>query len=192
MTETIRSFIAIELPGSLHKELSEAETILRKSNADVKWVNPENIHITLKFLGNVTPEKIKEIEKLLDEFTKGLAPFSIEAKGLGAFPKLAYPRVIWAGIEDQTGKLKEIAENFDGAISKLGFEKENREFSAHLTLGRVRSPKNKEKLKEIIEKTPFLSVVDIKVDKIVLFKSTLTQSGSIYTKLYEALFKERN
>lgn len=188
MSEMIRSFIAIELPESLHKELADLQKILKKSNADVKWVNPENIHITLKFLGNCAPEQIKDIQKLLDDFTKGLIPFPIKVKAIGAFPKLDFPRVIWVGIDEPTGKLKEIAQNLDNAVSKLGFEKENREFTAHLTLGRVRSPKNKDKLKELIVKTPFASSIDIKADKIVLFKSTLTPAGSTYTKLYEAKF----
>ena len=191
MGETLRTFIAVELPDSLHKELAQLETILRRSGADVKWVNPENIHITLKFLGYVTPENIKKIEKLLDGLARPFAPFSITAEGIGAFPKLLYPRVIWVGIKDTSGKIKEIAEKLDDALLKLGFEKESREFTAHLTLGRVRSLKNKEKLKELIEKNPFSCDIDIQVGKVVLFKSTLTQSGSIYTKLHEAIFKER-
>lgn len=185
MSQTFRTFIAVELPSSLQSKLGQLQEDLRKSNADVSWVKPENIHITLKFLGNITAEKIEELKKALDKIAGSSSSFSLKAKGIGVFPKPSFPRVVWVGIENQE-KLKELALMVEDELSKIGFQKEQREFTAHLTIGRVRSPKNKETLRQLIEKTAFAPEDIIEAKRIILFQSTLTPKGSVYTPLFEA------
>jgi 2'-5' RNA ligase len=181
----MRIFIAIDFSEEIKESLAQAEAHLKYSGADVKWVEKDNIHLTLKFLGEVDEKKVEEIKAILDNIASGTRPFETTIKDLGAFPKIEYPRVVWGGIDKGAGELKIIAEKVDEALSKLGFEKETRSFAAHLTIGRVRSPKNKEKLKEKMLSYK-LSAVSCKINEIVLFKSTLTPKGSIYTKLHEA------
>ena len=149
MSQTLRTFIAVELPSSLQSKLGQLQENLRKSNADVSWVKTENIHITLKFLGNVTTEKIEEIKKALGKIASSVSSFSLKSKDIGVFPKPSFPRVVWVGIENQE-RLKELALMVEDELSKIGFPKEQREFTAHLTIGRVRSPKNKERLRQFL------------------------------------------
>lgn len=189
MSEIIRSFIAIELNEGIHSELASLQSILKKSNADVKWVAPESIHLTLKFLGNIDADKIKEIEKILNETAAGSEPFVLTLKGIGAFPKLDYPRVIWVGVDSGAAQSEQLARVIEDKLEKLGIPREDREFHPHLTLGRVKSLKNKDNLKKIIETTKFEQGSAVDVNHLTLFKSELTREGSIYTPLFIARMK---
>ena len=143
-----RGFIAVDInaiPGIIQL-LDE----IKSSNADVKLVESQNIHITLKFLGDVQKDKINKIEEIIKKSTEGIKPFKIKLNGTGVYPNKNYIRVIWIGIKD-TEKLAIIAKNIDQGTSHLGFKKEKRDFSAHLTLGRVKTSKNKEILLKKIE-----------------------------------------
>lgn len=189
MSESLRSFIAIELTKELHDELSALQQELKKSNIDAKWVSPENIHLTLKFLGNVDTDRIEKIKNILDEISKQTKPFYLHLAEIGAFPKLDYPRVLWVGIDEGGNETIEIANKLEDALERIGFQKENRPFSPHLTLARIRSPKNRDKLKALVEQNAFISKNKLYVDKLALFKSTLTPKGSIYSKICEGDFK---
>ena len=182
----MRAFIAIELPQDIRKGLREIQEELKKTDADVKWVKPENVHLTLKFLGNVADEKIKKIKSLLEEISSGYSKFEASVFKIGAFPKLEYPRVIWVGIDKGCNLLEEIAVRIEDECEHIGFAKEKRAFSAHLTLGRVRTGKNKIALKEklLSAAVPQQSFI---VDKIILFQSTLTPKGPIYTPLHSSI-----
>jgi RNA 2',3'-cyclic 3'-phosphodiesterase len=182
----MRTFIAIEFSEEIKDTLSQAEAHLKYSGVDVKWVEKENIHLTIKFLGEVDEKKLEEIKTALDIIGSQTKPFDSTIKDLGVFPKIEYPRVIWAGIDKGALELKALSEKVDTALSKLGFEKEVRPFVAHLTIGRVRSPKNKEKLKEKMAAYKLPEIPPHRIDSILLFQSTLTPKGSIYTKLHEA------
>lgn len=186
MTETVRTFIAIELNEETHSELSSLLSALKESDADVKWVAPEAIHLTLKFLGYVDDTKIKEVQKILSEVAKNSKPFTLSLKEVGAFPKLDYPRVIWVGVEEGKNEAEQIAKELEDRLEKIGIPKEDREFHPHLTLGRVKSQKNKDKLKSIIETTKFEPKSKVNVDHLTLFKSQLTAKGPIYTPLFIA------
>lgn len=186
MPENIRTFIAIELNPQIRSELSGLQTILKKSDADVKWVEPESIHLTLKFLGHIENEKVKEVQNALSEAAKKFNPFTLGLKEIGAFPKLSYPKVIWAGVNEGRVESEQIAKELEDRLEKLGIPKEEREFHPHITLGRVRSPKNKEALKNIIETTKFEPSSKINVVHLTLFKSQLTPQGPIYTPLFIA------
>lgn len=185
----MRTFIAIELSEPIRNALSQIEAHLKYSGADVKWVREENIHLTLKFLGEIPEENIAKIKSILDEIGKSTPPFEISIKDIGAFPKIENLRVIWVGLDKGADESKILAERIDEALSKIGFQKETRAFAAHLTIGRVRSAKNKETLKEKVLSAGN-SILNTQysqlISSIILFQSTLKPDGSVYTKLHEA------
>lgn len=181
----MRIFIAIEIPEGVRNLLGQIQTHLKYAGADVKWVVKENVHLTLKFLGEVSEDKISYIKSILDEIGKSTKSFELNLKDIGAFPKIEYPRVIWVGLGKGAPESKALAERIDEALSKIGFQKETRPFASHLTIGRVRSPKNREVLKEKIESYQLSTISYQLIGSVILFQSTLTPRGSIYTKLHE-------
>ena len=177
-----RGFIAIDIDS--FPKLVEFERDIKNSGANVKLVEPENIHLTLKFLGDTDELLIDRIEEIMKESVKEIEPFTIKFKSAGVFPNERYIKVMWIGIEN--GEIiGKIASKIDKKISDLGFEKEKRKFSVHLTIARVKSAKNKEKLLQIIEKYRDVEFNSIKVESIKLKKSDLTPKGPIYTTLKE-------
>jgi len=185
----MRAFIAIPLDEEAHKELSILQERLRKANADIKWVKPSNIHLTLKFLGEIENRQAEEIIARLQDITKSQRPFYMHISNIGAFPRPSYPRVVWSGIDegkDESANLQKLVEE---TMSKLGFEKEQRPFMGHLTLGRVRSLKNKNEFLELMEKEKDFSIDKrILVDRIILYRSTLLPEGPLYSPIKEFLF----
>jgi len=177
-----RGFIAIDIYA--FSRLVEFEKEIEKTGANVKLVKPENVHITLKFLGDTEEEQIDEIERIIKDAVKEINSFHIQLKGAGVFPNQNYIRVIWIGIEHGE-EIATIAHKIDGQFSRLGFKKEKRGFSPHLTVARVKSAKNKEKLLRIVEKYKDVEFGDIEVDSIKIKKSDLTQKGPVYTTLGE-------
>jgi len=177
-----RGFIAIDI-GACPK-LIEFEKEIKKTGADVKLVEPENVHITLKFLGDTEEMLVTEIEKIMNDAIKEISPFNIQLKGTGVFPNQNYIKVVWVGIKhgDLIGA---IANEIDEKLSKFGFKREERKFSPHLTIARVKTSRNKEKLLQIIEKYSDIEFTDIRVDSVKLKKSDLTPKGPIYTTLKE-------
>lgn len=183
--ETVRSFIALELTPEIHKQLGQIQAELKESGADVKWVNPEGIHLTLKFLGSVSPQLIEEIKVTIDQLAREHKPFELKVSRVGAFPKVEYPRVIWVGIEDGSGQTVKLAENLAERLIHLGFLKEKRAFKPHLTLGRVRSAHKRTQLKELVSSVIFPERT-MQAEVLTLFKSTLTPQGAIYQPLHQA------
>jgi RNA 2',3'-cyclic 3'-phosphodiesterase len=184
----MRTFIAVELSDEIKNTLAQVQSHLKYSGADVKWVDKDNIHLTLKFLGEIDEKKCEKIKTALDEIANSTAPFEISLKEIGAFPKTEFPRVIWVGLDKGAKESTELVKQVDAALSKIGFQEETRPFAAHLTIGRVRSPKNKEALKEKLLSCQPSAVSFQLIKSIALFQSTLTPTGSIYTKLHEAKF----
>ena len=146
----MRCFIAIELPEEVKSALSDIEDELKKTKADVRWVKPDNIHLTLKFLGNIEEKTTEEIIRKMEDICRRYNPIFLEIKGMGAFPSLKSPRVVWIGIYDNNN-LKSLQEEIDRAMESIGFEGEDRAFTAHLTLGRFRSNTDKNKLLEAMK-----------------------------------------
>ncbi|MFQ5952743.1 MAG: RNA 2',3'-cyclic phosphodiesterase [Candidatus Omnitrophota bacterium] len=186
-TNKIRSFIALELSDEARAELSRIEGILEKAGANVKWVKPESIHLTLKFLGYVTEEKVASITKRLERIASECAPFDVTLSNIGVFPGWGYPRVIWIGTEEGSDKVKDLAKLVEEAMAEEGFEKEKRPFKSHLTVGRVRSGKNKDRLKEEAQSIK-VKPASSHIKRIVLFKSDLSPKGAVYTPLFTANF----
>ncbi len=182
----MRTFIAIQIPDIVKSELVQIIDKLKSSQADVKWIKPEGIHLTLKFLGNIDEQKATEVKEVLNKAAKAEIPFEITLEGLGAFPKPASPKVIWTGVKEGAQNTINLVKNLEEQLEKIGFEKERRSFYPHLTLGRLRSPQNKGKLSSLLESTEFKSSSIIKVTRLALIQSTLTPTGAIYNPLYQA------
>jgi len=184
----MRVFIAIELPQAIKDSLNSIQEKLKTSGADVKWVRPQNIHLTLKFLGEISEEQLAKIKTTLDNTAKDKKKFSIRISSLGAFPKINSPRVIWVGIDKGDREIQELAKALEERIEKIGIPKEDRSFSSHITIGRIRSNQARDKLVATLKslenhfkETP----QELVVQRISLFKSTLTPQGPIYEVLKE-------
>lgn len=177
-----RGFIAIEIPAA--PLIIDLEKTISKTGADVKLVEPENIHLTLKFLGDTDESKIDAIEKIIRGSVEGITPFPLTLKGTGVFPNEKYMKVLWVGIVNGD-VLATIAKSIDEQLVPLGFKKEQRGFSAHLTIGRVRTAKNKDQLLDVIHKFEEQEFLTHEVNAVTLKKSDLTPKGPIYTTLRE-------
>jgi len=185
--EQIRSFIAIELPEEAREGLARLRKELeRDEHKFVKWVDPGGIHLTLKFLGNISSKRVTEITEAMEEAAHGISPFHLEISGLGAFPSLRQARVFWVGIGGEMDKLFRLQQNIDSALAALGFAKEERSFVPHLTLARIRqgaSPPERRSFGELVGSAIFEDKYYIKVEAIRLMRSQLTPAGAIYTCL---------
>ena len=181
----IRSFLAIEIPKAVQKKIEEVQKDLKSSRADVRWVNPEKIHLTLKFFGNIDESRIDPIVKSIERPTQTISPFSLKVRGVGAFPHLKNPRVIWMGLVDGKEVLVSFQKQLEKELEKIGFEPEERAFHPHLTLGRMKSSKGREELAGRMERHKEEEFGNFQVERVVLFKSDLKPTGPIYTPLRE-------
>lgn len=181
----IRTFLAIELPKPILKKIEEVQGDLRSAHADVRWVNPEKIHLTLKFFGNIEESRIDLILKSIEEPIRNTLPFSLKVRGVGAFPDLKNPRVVWMGLVDGKGVVGAFQKQIESQSGKIGFQSEDRPFHPHLTLGRMKSSRGKEDLVGRMEKHIEEEFGDFPVEGVVLFKSDLRPAGPIYTPLKE-------
>jgi 2'-5' RNA ligase len=189
----IRAFIAIELPLEIHQRLDQVISQLKQRLGDsaIRWVPAENIHLTLKFLGDVSEANLEMLKKILQTESSGCPNFEISVGGLGAYPNAHNPRVIWVGVEAPSD-LNNLQRAIETATERLGYTKEERPFSPHLTLGRVSrnaTPRDAHLIGEVLEtnKVGFLGAAHI--DTVHLFKSDLKPTGSVYTKMYTASLK---
>jgi 2'-5' RNA ligase len=187
MSETIRCFIAIELSQEIKDALSEIQGNLRKNVSDVKWVRPENIHLTLKFLGHISKDTVEEVKSALTQIAANIKPFRLRLSAPGAFPKPERPRVVWVGIDEGNKESLSLANLIEGKLAHLDIEKEEREFHPHLTLGRIDFLKDKDSLKNAFASLN-VRPAEMTASKITLFQSTLSSQGPIYTILHEVDF----
>lgn len=180
----IRTFIAIELPAVILDKIRMVQTGLKKTiHGMIRWVRPENIHLTLKFLGDVSLSDIESIKRAMALKTIDFPPFNLEVRGLGSFPDVTRPRVIWLGINGDTGALLAMQKEIDEELSCLGFPKDDRPFRPHLTLGRVKVSKGIIGLARAVEDGGTLAAGTFGVEKVIMFKSELLSQGAIYKKL---------
>lgn len=188
----MRTFIAIELSGEIKEYLSRLQEKLKTSQADVKWVAPANIHLTLKFLGEIDDKTKDNVTGIVEDIAKDKSPFYLNIASLGAFPRIESPRVIWVGIDKGDAQVKEIAKALEEKLSKIGIPAEDKLFSSHITIGRTKSSKNRNNLAksmESLKENAAEGITELRVEKITLFKSTLTPKGPIYEVLKEAYLK---
>ncbi|MBU0985114.1 MAG: RNA 2',3'-cyclic phosphodiesterase [candidate division Zixibacteria bacterium] len=179
-----RLFIALPLADEVESRLGHIIADLRPDGSSVKWVASNNIHLTVKFLGDTDDRLIPAIIKHLETIASQFQPMSATIDRLGAFPNLRKPRVIWAGSSAPPEMAGRIAEAVDAAVHGLGFERETRKFKPHLTLGRVKQGRSVGHLPEALENYR-LTPIPFRLDRLVLFKSTLTPQGALYDRLAE-------
>jgi 2'-5' RNA ligase len=183
MSNTIRTFIAITLSPEIQQALSQIQNHLKKLDCDIKWVKPENIHLTLKFLGEVKLKKIDIIRRVLEDLFKNTRPIDIELTQLGAFPNTKHPQILWAGLKNKDQRISRLFFDLEEKLGKIGFKKENKLFSPHITIGRIRSSKNLNSLSKEISNCSLPIRLKQAARNITLYKSTLTSQGPIYEAL---------
>ena len=179
----IRAFLAIELPEALRLGLAQVQEELKRSRADVRWVPVGNIHLTLKFFGNVPDDEIGPLAQAAREAAAETAPLQLQATSAGAFPSPNAPRVVWLGLGGDVLPLTQLFYRLEKAFSALGYPPEGRAFNPHLTLGRVKSPANRDKLARMLEKLPPVDWPPFEVKELILFQSVLSPQGSKYSPL---------
>jgi RNA 2',3'-cyclic 3'-phosphodiesterase len=184
----LRTFIAIDLPRAVQEALNSFERELQGAQAPVAWVKADRIHLTLKFLGDVAPERICEIKKSLEKAVESLTPFRLQPSGCGAFPSLKQMRVIWVGLTGDEAGLKGLHERVEEAMVELGFKKEERPFRAHLTVGRVKGRHHLRSLQDLLMSHQSFEAEAFDVTEVVLYKSELRPEGARYTPLYRKTF----
>lgn len=177
----VRAFLAIDLDDDLKPKINRIIKEFKAINTKIKYVELTNLHLTLKFFGDIDTNGLDLLEDKIAGVVSDFEPFDIQIKGCGAFPNNNHIKVIWIGI-DEDNLIKQLHDRLDGEFSKLGFDKD-RKFSTHLTIGRMKTAKNKNKVKQTIEEFENVEIGQMKVDKISLKKSTLTPSGPIYEDL---------
>ena len=181
----IRAFIACDIPEGLLKKTSDIQDKLKGLDAEVGWTKVSSIHLTIRFLGEIEDGLVDKVDTVIKEASKGQPPFDISITGSGVFPNLKNPRVIWLGIDDGAKGLTNLQRALEDGLKALGFEPEEREFRPHLTLGRVKGAKGKERLSSAVSGLKDIEIGSFTVDRVILYKSELKPTGAVYTKLKE-------
>jgi 2'-5' RNA ligase len=191
--EQVRAFIAIELPDELKLALTRLQDQLKSGGqTSVKWVDPYSIHLTLKFLGNIGRDTVGGITTALEEAARGIHPFRLEARGLGAFPGLKRVQVVWVGVTGEVDRLRQLQQRIESNLAPLGFVPESRPFTPHLTIARLRdraTPDERQNLGHLIGSTSFDTVYVINVGSIHLMRSQLTREGAVYSRISSVKLK---
>ncbi|HMK65297.1 MAG TPA: RNA 2',3'-cyclic phosphodiesterase [Thermodesulfobacteriota bacterium] len=186
----IRSFLAVDFPNPEKETVARYIEVLRRIPSSVKWVNPHQIHMTLKFFGAIPQETVDRIISELSPLASDFKNFKLTLKGLGGFPNLYRPRVIWLGLGGETVVLKDLQKKSDQALLPLGIPKEERPFRPHLTLGRNKSNELNEKLYQRLSQWPEEESPLFPVESLLLYRSDLKPTGAVYTKLAEFPLKK--
>ena len=179
----MRVFIAVELPDPIRRQLAQLQDELKSCQADVSWVQPQNLHLTLKFLGEIEESRLEPLQKALQEVAGRQTAFRLRLEGIGAFPSTTFPRVIWVGAFEGADPLRRLAEAVDQACVSCGFTQEERPFAVHLTVGRVRSKKQMVGLVKKLQMVEFKADQPAEIIQVTLFQSVLSPKGPTYTAL---------
>ena len=186
MAEKTRAFIAIELPDQIRHAILNVQNRLKRELKGIKWIAPGNIHLTLRFLGDLDKSEIDTVIKALDNAAFKGTPFSFSAKGVGAFPGFSRPRVLWVGLAGEVSRLSEFYVVLEDQLERFGLEKEERKFKGHLTIGRVKGRLDSRRFIESIKPFMDFETEPFSVSQIILFKSELRPEGPVYTRLHKA------
>lgn len=185
----LRAFIAIEIPAEIKKAIAVQTASLHKdAGRAVRWVAPENIHVTLKFLGELSTSTVGLLSQALQSECSQQVPFAITVSGLGSFPNLRYPRIIWIGLNPLLD-LNRLQRKIESTVARLGYTPEDKPFFAHLTIGRVREQASAEEMKHLQTGLAGLNIGELgkfTAQAVTLFKSELQPAGPLYTPLYSA------
>ena len=185
--EQIRAFIAIELPDDVRAALDRLQSSLKSERQPfVRWARLEGIHITLKFLGNIAAERVPQVTEAMSKACRGVTSFRLELDDLGVFPNLRSPRVVWIGLVGEVEKLVALQARIEQALNPLGFPAEDRSFTPHLTLGRLREGTTREerlRFGGLIASTRSEDMPSFEVSAVSLMRSKLAPSGAVYSRL---------
>jgi len=186
----LRTFIAIDLPAPIQASIEKQTARLRQTLGDenIRWVPSQNMHLTLKFIGNIAASHLDFLKQLLTRTADSHTQFDIQFGGIGSFPNSKRVRILWAGIH-APADLATLQRAVEDGTTRLGYEREERPFSPHLTLGRVRPnvpPADMQKISTVLNQTQVGNIGSFRVDSIHLYNSDLNPKGSVYTKLFSA------
>jgi 2'-5' RNA ligase len=177
-----RTFIAIDTPPEIRPHIVELQQQLKETQADVRWEPPEKLHATLKFLGETDESKLQPIAAALGTIAHGFSALTLSYRTVGCFPTTRAPRVVWVGLEEPSGRLEALQRQIEDSLTQFGFEKEERQFHPHLTLGRVKGQHRLHSLLERLKTVTFESQ-PVTIRELIIVKSDLRPSGSVYTTL---------
>lgn len=189
MGEKIRSFIAIDLPEPVLQAISKAQESFRESDLNIRYVRKEGIHLTLKFLGDIDRADVEKIHAAMGRATKDFSPFTLRGEGVGVFPDLKRPRVVWAGLSGDIEDLLSLQRELEYQLNGLGFPKEKRSFKGHLTIGRVKGRLDRTRLSQALEVLGEFRTESFTVRSVVLVQSDLRPQGAVYSSLAEVSLK---
>ena len=186
MSNIIRTFIAVEIPDKIISSIAKVQEDIKTYGFKIRWVQPESIHLTLKFLGNIEAADAENVGRAVCKAARAVAPLSLQAKGIGVFPGIRRPRVVWVGITGQLETLGRLQKTLDENLAAIGFPKEKRPFKGHLTLGRIQKKIDSKTFIEALDTLGIFETETFTADRVVLYKSELKASGAVYTKLVSA------
>ncbi|MFL6216371.1 MAG: RNA 2',3'-cyclic phosphodiesterase [Blastocatellia bacterium] len=176
----IRTFVCIEVPAPIRARIEALQRRLRRNDVPISWVKPANIHLTIKFLGDVAASRIDDVRQAVERACQGIPPFEITVAGAGGFPSARSPRVLWVGLNPMPDELRKLHSNIEAALEREGFAREAKRFSPHLTMARVRDPfKAKATVEELMAMG--FAAETFAASEVIVMRSDLHPSGSIYT-----------
>ena len=188
----MRTFIAIEIPEEIKAEMARVQEQLKcSSDVDAGWTRPEGIHLTLKFLGEVPEAKVSEMMNALAGVAVGVDMFRLDIAGVGTFPNPGNARVVWIGVEGETDRLLKLQAAVEDGMDSLGFERENRKFTPHLTLARIKFIRSRKAWLSALDSVKDVRLPSIEVNAISLMKSELKPSGAVYTEIGKIELKKK-
>ena len=183
MPGMLRAFVAVEMPVPVREALEEVQSGLKQLNIRARWVRPENIHLTLKFLGNIPAGHVPSIGEVLRVVARAHGRFSLAAAGVGVFPDMRRPKVIWVGLTSRPEALTPLQQDLDGRLAALGFPREAKSFRGHLTIGRFRAEGLPGPVADAVKRYAAVPFGTFAVEEIILLKSYLQPEGPLYTPL---------
>ncbi len=189
MTEKIRSFIAVKIPRNVTEHIGKIQEEMKKYSLKMRWASPENIHLTLKFLGDIQPGDVKPVREAMEETAAGFCRMTLTAGGVGVFPGIRRPRVVWIGLKGNTPELIGMQKKLDNRLKEIGYTPEKRGFKGHLTVGRARGNLDPKTVTELISEFSGFETEPFPVEEIVLFRSDLKPKGAVYTPLSTCVLK---
>lgn len=190
-TDRIRAFVAFPIPDAVAAHIRGVQAALSAGGVVMRWIPPEKVHLTLKFLGDIPRTDPERILPVMEDAVRDIPPLRLAAKGIGVFPGLRKPRVLWIGLNGDTAPLIDLQHRLDEGLAAIGFPREPRAFKAHLTVGRARGPVDPRRLVSLMETAGAAESPPFPLDRLILFRSELFPSGPVYTVLKEAALRER-
>jgi len=184
----IRCFISIEIPQPIRKQIVQVPEPLKSVRGKFSWAGTNNLHITLKFLGDCSRGRLEAISRRLAEIAAQHAPFDLSFEDVGVFPGHASPRIVWLGVKDGRDQLVKLASDVADSMEEIGFKKEVRPFRPHITLARVKYLSSRDELRAAVERMPKVNIEGMRASHIFLMRSQLNPKGAIYTVIERLCF----